>query len=58
MVRLQGLFREQPHQDVQQKHVSASALALAMLASFCRVPDLASSDTIMEKVPVFIKVRS
>lgn len=39
----------------RQKDVSACVLALAMLASSCRLADIAASEELVEKVPLFVK---
>ncbi len=41
--------------QARQKDVSACVLALAMLNSFCRLPELASEQDQLKKVPLLLK---
>ena len=53
---LQGVQQDRGD-EARQKDASACMLALAMLASFCRVPDLAAEQDVLDKVPLLLKAR-
>ena len=55
-----GMLKHVSHcqANALEQAVGTSSLALAMLSSFSRVPDIASSQDILEKVPVLVKVCS
>ena len=40
----------------EQRVIAAAGLGLAVLAGLCRVPQLAASDDVIEKIPLFLKV--
>lgn len=45
-------------ESASEQAVSTGSLALAMLSSFSRVPELASSQELLEKIPLLLKVCS
>ena len=45
-------------EGASEQAVSTCSLALAMLASFSRVPELASSQDLLEKIPLLVKART
>jgi len=51
-------FRAQADEDAAAKDVGGAALALAILAAFCRVPELARSQEVVELVPLLVKARA
>ena len=44
-----------PQENASEQAVSTCSLALAMLSSFSRVHELASSQDLLEKIPLLIK---
>lgn len=45
-------------EQASEQAISTSSLALAMLSSFSRVPELASCQDVLDKVPLLVKVCS
>ena len=44
-------------EDAYQQELLSCGLALAMLGSACRLPDLAGSEEMIERIPALVKVR-
>ncbi len=42
--------------DAREQQASVCALALAVLAAFCRLPDLAADERVVDKAPLLLKV--
>ena len=53
--RLKVFVDELQQENASEQAVSTCSLALAMLSSFSRVPDLAFSQDLLEKVPLLVK---
>ena len=45
-----------PDEKQQGKEVACATLGLAVLSSFCRVPQLAADSVTISLVPIFVKV--
>ena len=50
------MLKRWQQESASEQAVSTCSLALAMLSSFSRVPELASSQDILEKTPLLVKV--
>eukprot|EP00955_Chlamydomonas_euryale_P024444 257597-Chlamydomonas_euryale.AAC.3 len=44
------------NEDAYQQEVLGTSLALAILGTACRVPDIASSPAMLERVPALVRV--
>lgn len=56
LLSLNGLQAAPASQEQQEVRQASAGLGLAVLAGFCRVPDLAASQDIIQDVPLLLKV--
>ena len=56
--RSQADFQAFLDESAVAKDTGSAALALAILAAFCRLPELAQSSEVVESIPLFVKARA